>query len=44
MEKQVVKQDYVSPSIEIVEFQLEDSIATSGEQGASGAAFWEEWD
>lgn len=42
MKIQVIKQDYVAPSIEIVEFQLEDSIAASGE--SSGAAFWEEWD
>ncbi|MFP4287587.1 MAG: hypothetical protein ACLFRI_07860 [Candidatus Izemoplasmataceae bacterium] len=33
MEKETKK--YASPSIEIVEFEIEDSIATSGDMGAA---------
>ncbi len=41
-EKLNSKDVYVSPSIEVVEFVFEDSIAVSGQ--SDGAALWEQWD
>lgn len=38
------KKGYISPEIEIIEFEFEESIASSGNQDSGAALFDEIWD